>query len=283
MSPRWRRAPMGQPSPSRRAASSGFDTARENFGASSSATEPRTDRLRCGARTSPRRQDIRRSAPSAGRTRRRRSRRRGWSPCRTGRSADERGVVGEVHRDAVVEDVQRALPEPVVAVRLAVRRDAAVELVDLLEAAVLHQRGQHLAADAAGAVRDDRLVLEVVVGAAVERRDELARRLDRRAGPRRRSGRCRTRSGCGRRRTRRPCSRPARAARPGVRWVPPSTTPCSSTWSSSGAPNVTSSSRTRTLSRGKSAVVPSSRARPSLHLKSMSLNGAYAGCRGRTS
>src|SRR5215213_4498983 len=94
-------------------------------------------------------------------------------------AADQRGVVREVHRDAVVEDVQGALPEAVVAVRLAIRRESAVELVDLLEAAVLHERRDYLAADPAGAVGDDRLALEMVVHPAVEGRDELPGRLDR--------------------------------------------------------------------------------------------------------
>src|SRR5665647_421021 len=92
-----------------------------------------------------------------------------------GRAApDDRGVVAEVDGHPLVEHVERAVPEAVVAERLAVAHDAAVELVDLAEAAFLHQTAEHLAADAAGAVGDDGLVLEVVVLAAVELGHELA-------------------------------------------------------------------------------------------------------------
>jgi hypothetical protein len=57
---------------------------------------------------------------------------------------------------AAVEDVEGALPQAPVPALAAVLGDAAVELVDLLEAAASHQGGEHLAADPAGAVGDDR-------------------------------------------------------------------------------------------------------------------------------
>src|SRR5699024_10374951 len=58
-------------------------------------------------------------------------------------------------------------------VLLAVADDAAVDLVDLLKAAVLHQRAEHLTPDPAGAVADDRLVLHPVVLAALQFLDEV--------------------------------------------------------------------------------------------------------------
>src|SRR5690606_29188786 len=67
-------------------------------------------------------------------------------------ASDHGGAVAEVDRAAPVEDVQRSLPESLVAELLAVADDASVELVDLVEAARAHQPRQHLAPDTAGAV-----------------------------------------------------------------------------------------------------------------------------------
>src|SRR5690554_851100 len=94
-------------------------------------------------------------------------------------AADDRGIRGEVDRHPPVEDVERALPETGVSELLAIPGDAAVELIDLVETTVQHQARQHFTADAAGAVGDNRLVLEVVVGAAVQLGDELTGVADR--------------------------------------------------------------------------------------------------------
>ena len=75
---------------------------------------------------------------------------------------------------ALVEDVERTVPVTGAAEGLAVADDAAVELVDLFETAVLHQHRQDFAADSAGAVGDDRFVLEIVVLAGLDLRDEVA-------------------------------------------------------------------------------------------------------------
>ena len=189
--------------------------------------------------------------------------------------ADDGGVVAEVDRSAPVEDVERALPEAVVAVALAVAHDAALELVDLAEAAARHEAREHLAADAAGAVGHDRAALELVVLAGVEQLDEVAGRLDvghdRAAEPADR-GLERIASveehdvvaALGHELVqpvgRQPwCRRPPRRLRRRA--------------SSPGAPNETISSRTLTTSFGKSRLAPaSSRPVPSLHLKSMCLN-----------
>ena len=96
--------------------------------------------------------------------------------CRTalGAVADGLGVSGEVDGHAVVEDVERAVPETCVAILFAVAHDSAVELVDLAESAAAHEGGEHFTADAAGAVCDDGSALEVVVLATVEFGDEVA-------------------------------------------------------------------------------------------------------------
>lgn len=48
------------------------------------------------------------------------------------------GMVGKLHRHAVVEHPQAAFPQPVVAVGFTVFDDAAVYLVDVFEAAFFH-------------------------------------------------------------------------------------------------------------------------------------------------
>src|SRR5699024_5990424 len=77
-------------------------------------------------------------------------------------------ILGELHVHALVEDVQRALPLALIPLLLAVADDVAVDLVDLLKAAVLHQLAEHLTPIPAGAVADDRLVLHPVVLAAIQ-------------------------------------------------------------------------------------------------------------------
>src|SRR5690606_15275420 len=95
-------------------------------------------------------------------------------------ATDHGGIRSEVDRHPPVEDVERPLPQAGIAELLSVAGDAAVELVDLAEPTLDHQAREHLAADAAGAVCDDRLVLEVVVCAAVQLGDELTGVADRR-------------------------------------------------------------------------------------------------------
>ena len=83
-------------------------------------------------------------------------------------------VGGEVDRHALIEDVERSVPQPRVAILFTVANDAAVELVDLAESATAHEGGEHFTADPARAVRDNGRVLEVVVLATVEFGDEVA-------------------------------------------------------------------------------------------------------------
>lgn len=77
----------------------------------------------------------------------------------SGALADGLGLVAELQVHAFVEDVEGAFPEPLVLERFAIADDTAVQLVDLLEPAVHHEAGEHLAADTACAIGNDRLVL----------------------------------------------------------------------------------------------------------------------------
>src|SRR5699024_1364082 len=87
---------------------------------------------------------------------------------------DRFDVLAELDVHALVEDIEGAVPVAGGAEGLAVADDAAVELIDLFETAVLHQHGQDLAADSARAVGDHRLVLEIVVFAGFDLGDEIA-------------------------------------------------------------------------------------------------------------
>ena len=89
---------------------------------------------------------------------------------------DDRGVDTEIDSHALVEYVQRPLPQPFVAVGLAVSNDSALDLIDLRESAIEHRRAEDLASHPARAVRHDRLALEVVVLATVEFGDEIMSR-----------------------------------------------------------------------------------------------------------
>lgn len=82
--------------------------------------------------------------------------------------AELRGVVTELHVHAAVKHIQGAFLQPVVAKLLAVPQDAAIDLVHLGKPAIDHQRGQNLATDTTGAVRNHGLVLQVVVLAGVQ-------------------------------------------------------------------------------------------------------------------
>jgi len=89
---------------------------------------------------------------------------------------DGLGLIGEVDVHALVEDVERTLPQAVIAVAetLSIADNATLNLIDLFEAAVTHDRGENLAADSTGAVGDNRLVLEVIVTTALQVGDEVA-------------------------------------------------------------------------------------------------------------
>lgn len=87
--------------------------------------------------------------------------------------AEWRGLVIEINVHPLVEDIERTVPQSLRAELLAVPDDSALDLVDLVEAAVLHEHAEDLAAHTARAVRDDRLVLEMVPRASIELLDEV--------------------------------------------------------------------------------------------------------------
>ena len=88
-------------------------------------------------------------------------------------ATEDFGVGRKLHVHTAIEDVQGALPEAGIPIFFAVAHDAAINLVDLFEATILHQGAQHLAADATGAVTDDWLILHPVIFAAFQLLDEV--------------------------------------------------------------------------------------------------------------
>lgn len=87
--------------------------------------------------------------------------------------AEHRWFVAEIHLQPLVEDIERAFPESLVPECLSVAKDSSVNLVHLVEAAILHDQREDLAANATCAVGDDRLVLQVVVFAAFQFLDKI--------------------------------------------------------------------------------------------------------------
>ncbi len=69
------------------------------------------------------------------------------------------GVLAEGQAHALVKDIALAFPKTLVAEGLAIFDDAAVQVVDLLKALVLHISAQIFAADIAGTIGQDRLIL----------------------------------------------------------------------------------------------------------------------------
>ena len=64
---------------------------------------------------------------------------------------------------ALIEHVERALPQGLIAVLFAVAHNTAVYLVDLFESAVFHEGGEDFASNTAGAVGDDGLIFQIVI------------------------------------------------------------------------------------------------------------------------
>ena len=82
--------------------------------------------------------------------------------------AEHCGAVAEIHLQSFVEDIERAFPQTFVLECFSVANNSTIDLVHLIESAVLHDERQDFAANAAGAVGDDWSVLEVVVLATFE-------------------------------------------------------------------------------------------------------------------
>ena len=64
---------------------------------------------------------------------------------------------------ALIEHVERALPQGLIAVLFAVAHNTAVDLVDLFESAVFHEGGEDFASNTAGAVGDDGFIFQIVI------------------------------------------------------------------------------------------------------------------------
>ena len=82
-------------------------------------------------------------------------------------------IVAEIDLQSLVKDVEGAFPQSVVLEGLAVSHDATVDLVHLVETAILHDDGQHFTTNSTGAIGDDRLVLEVIVFSALQLLDKI--------------------------------------------------------------------------------------------------------------
>jgi len=67
-------------------------------------------------------------------------------------------LVTEIYGHASIEGIQRSFPEALIAKLISIAHDAAIDLIDLLEAALDHDRRQDFATNSAGAVGDDWLI-----------------------------------------------------------------------------------------------------------------------------
>lgn len=69
--------------------------------------------------------------------------------------------------------MERTFPKSIVAVGFAVLHDAAVYLVDVLEATLFHEDTEDFAADAAGTICHDLLVFDVIIFVALDLAQEV--------------------------------------------------------------------------------------------------------------
>src|SRR5699024_8915954 len=72
-------------------------------------------------------------------------------------------IVRKVHAHAIVKDIKRAFPQTVVTERFTITHNAPIYLVELLESTICHQNRQRFTTYSTGAIRNDRLVFEMVV------------------------------------------------------------------------------------------------------------------------
>ncbi len=86
---------------------------------------------------------------------------------------DVLGIGRELRDLAIVEYVERTLPETLVAECFAVPDDAAFDLVDLTESSAEHRSTEDLAANPARAIGHHRFVLEVIVFSRFDFADEV--------------------------------------------------------------------------------------------------------------
>jgi len=72
-------------------------------------------------------------------------------------------LIAKFNFETAIKDIQRSLPEAFVSKLFAVANNATINLVDLFESAVFHNHGQHFTTNAAGAIRNNWFVFEVVI------------------------------------------------------------------------------------------------------------------------
>ena len=68
---------------------------------------------------------------------------------------DHLGIFSEVKCHASIEGVERTFPESTISTFLPVANDASLDLIHLLETAILHHGREHFATDPASTVSDD--------------------------------------------------------------------------------------------------------------------------------
>jgi len=88
---------------------------------------------------------------------------------------DQGRIRRKIDGKAIIEGVERALPETVISKLVTVANDATIDLVDLAKAAILHDDRENFAANTTSAIGDDRLIFEMVVLTALDLSDKLLR------------------------------------------------------------------------------------------------------------
>ena len=88
---------------------------------------------------------------------------------------DQGRIRRKIDGKAIIEGVERALPETVISKLVTVANDATIDLVDLAEAAILHDDRENFASNTTSAICNDRLILEMVVLTALNFRNKLLR------------------------------------------------------------------------------------------------------------
>ena len=88
---------------------------------------------------------------------------------------DQGRIRRKIDGKAIIEGVERALPETVISKLVTVANDATIDLVDLAEAAILHDDRENFAANTTSAICDDRLILQMIVLTALDLSDKLLR------------------------------------------------------------------------------------------------------------
>ena len=86
---------------------------------------------------------------------------------------DDLGLITEIHRHAIVEDVEGAFPVRFIAEAFAILNDSTINLIDLIKSALLHHCRQDFAANSTRAISDHWLIFDVIVFTALDFADEI--------------------------------------------------------------------------------------------------------------